>query len=186
MGSNYIDIQDPNLRLSASARRRWKRDRITFANQVLSELQEGRLARQLAGEVRNVILALDDDEQLSRYQATLLGLLKKVRNGETETMSNSARHGVTTVTHSHSHAAHGHPSDDLGEHTHTHTHTGDANHDHSHNDRTGVEEYYSPPGPGVATGHATDGIYSQAMNASMPAAKMRARQAMQAEHEAGR
>lgn len=139
-----------NLLTNKGYRERWRRERLERIAQIDADLESGRLARALQRETRAMVLNLDSDEELTRYQTELIGALRKLTAEEDTDMdlSNSTHqtnaasvpyvgttqtwHEPVTITHEHDHGAHGHPDADDGIHSHRHSHDGDASHDHVH------------------------------------------------------
>lgn len=185
--------EDPGyaMRISEGVSKFWTRDRIERAKNVLAELEDGILAQRIAREIWVTVLALEDGEQIDKYQKELLRALERLRErepemslqdaastpyvGETQTM-----HRPMTGTHSHDHAAFGHHDHTDGIHSHVHTHNNDATHEHEH--AAGKD-----PGPGMdVSDSGGSGIYGRIMNTTSPVERARLRKLQQAQHEARR
>jgi hypothetical protein len=95
------------------------------------------------------------------------------------------RHANFTGEHTHDHAGHGHWDEQDGIHRHVHSHQADSKHSHYHDTHTdlGGTGTFPEQAPVASAGN---GVYGAMLSTGNPAARMRLRNALLAEHEARR
>jgi hypothetical protein len=70
---------DGTMLMSFRARQRWNRERRIRAEQIMSDLESGRLARRIKREVAEALAEIAEERQLQRWQSELLRTLHYLR-----------------------------------------------------------------------------------------------------------
>jgi hypothetical protein len=176
--------------MSKSARDRWNREQRARAEEVMADLENGRLSRMLMFQMRYNIGDLEEGKQLERFRRELLNALYSLRGEPMFNAAIDAHHAETTGTHSHDHAAFGARDSKDGLHFHPHTHTNDNKHDtaqHNEDHAPSAAKGKSSASTAEAQALADEGLYGREMRGGVgPAERHRLRAARLAEHERNR